>query len=276
MPDGLVLAAGRGIGADTARTACGRSPGPPGAAARRAVGLPPGGRDESCHPAYGAPPGPDPGRLRRATRAFIFPAIGRARSTRFTSWPSGLARRRCALEDVQQVCAEQVPAQQAPAELTAFNSLPLLFLSGHLKRFGSPPCRVGASQVTGPPLHPQADRGDRRSDRRAGDGRGQPQDRPAAGSAGPAEGAAARPGAGHDPGEGGSVQRPGRRVARVRPGRRAAPPPSGGSPQGTGEDLLPLVRAERGRHQRHRRGTLGGRECSHAETRPGNDRYGKV
>jgi hypothetical protein len=155
VPDGLVLAAGRGIGADTARTACGRSPGPPGAAARRAVGLPPGGRDESCHPAYGAPPGPDPGRLRRATRAFIFPAIGRARSTRFTSWPSGLARRRCALEDVQQVCAEQVPAQQAPAELTAFNSLPLLFLSGHLKRFGSPPCRVGASQGTGPPLHPQ-------------------------------------------------------------------------------------------------------------------------
>ena len=56
MPDGLVLAAGRGIGADTARTACGRSPGPPGAAARRAVGLPPGGRDESCRTANGASP----------------------------------------------------------------------------------------------------------------------------------------------------------------------------------------------------------------------------
>ncbi len=42
--------------ADTAGTARGRSPGPPGAAARRAAGLPPGGRDESCRTAYGVSP----------------------------------------------------------------------------------------------------------------------------------------------------------------------------------------------------------------------------
>ena len=54
------------------------------------------------------------------------------------------------LEGVQRVCTEQ-----APAHLTAFNSLPLLFRSDHLKRLGWPPCRVGASQRTGPPLHPQ-------------------------------------------------------------------------------------------------------------------------
>ena len=42
--------------ADTASTARGRSPGPPGAAARRAAGLPPEGRDESCRTAHGASP----------------------------------------------------------------------------------------------------------------------------------------------------------------------------------------------------------------------------
>ena len=68
----------------------------------------------------------------------------RARRVGGASGPAGR------LERVQQVCTEQVPAQ-----LTAFNSLPLLFLSGHLKRFVWPPCRVGASQDTGPPLHPQ-------------------------------------------------------------------------------------------------------------------------
>jgi hypothetical protein len=99
----------------TAGTACGQSPGPPGAAARRAVGLPPEGRDESCRPAYGAPR-PDPGRRRRATLAFISPAMSRARLLLLHVHAAGPARRRCALEAVEKVVTTENGQERAERE----------------------------------------------------------------------------------------------------------------------------------------------------------------
>jgi hypothetical protein len=113
-PDGLVLVARRGIGQIR------RVPHAAGHRGHRArqlgapVGLPPEGRDESCRTAYGAPPGPDPGRLRRATPAFVFPAIGRVPLSRFTYWPPGLARRRCALEAVEKLVTAEIRPHVRP------------------------------------------------------------------------------------------------------------------------------------------------------------------
>jgi len=88
---------------DATGTACGRSPRPPGAAARRAAGLPPEGRDESCRTANGASPDLAPAAYGGATLAAHPSPISRARFSRFTSRPSGPARRRCALEAVKKV-----------------------------------------------------------------------------------------------------------------------------------------------------------------------------
>jgi len=84
---------------DTAGTAGGRSPGVPCAAARRAVGLASEGRGGSCRPATARPPG-EPRPLRRVTLAVHPLATAGARPRCSRLGPSGLARRRCALEAV--------------------------------------------------------------------------------------------------------------------------------------------------------------------------------
>jgi hypothetical protein len=87
---------------DTAGTAGGRSPGPPCAAARRAVGLASEGRGESCRPrdgeTSGEPRPPTAGHPGRSS-----PLDCSRPSSLFTAWPSGPARRRCALETVEKV-----------------------------------------------------------------------------------------------------------------------------------------------------------------------------
>ena len=95
---------------DTAGTACGRSPGPPGAAARHAGGLPPIGRDESCRTANGAPPDLTPAAYGGPPWPLISLPVGCARFSRFTSRPSGPARRRCALDDCEENPHTYVPA----------------------------------------------------------------------------------------------------------------------------------------------------------------------
>ena len=86
---------------DTTGTAGGRSPGPRCAAARRAVGLASEGRGESCRPPT-AKPGVNPGRLPRVTLAAHPLTTARARPRWSRPGPSGMARRRCALEAVEK------------------------------------------------------------------------------------------------------------------------------------------------------------------------------
>ena len=54
-------------------------------------------------------------RLRRVTLAALSPSIARARSSLLTAWPSGPARRRCALEAVEKVVtAKNDPSGAVP------------------------------------------------------------------------------------------------------------------------------------------------------------------
>jgi hypothetical protein len=107
---------------DTAGTAGGRSPGCRARPAAASVGPTSEGRERSGPPRNGESPRLNRSRLRRVTQAAPFPWIARAHPSLLTAWPSGLARRRCALEAVQRIvtanvccwqCAD-VPAPRQP------------------------------------------------------------------------------------------------------------------------------------------------------------------
>ena len=71
---------------------------------QRAVGLPPEGRAESCRTANGAASGLTFAVYGGSPWPLITPPDGRARLSRFMSRPSGVARRRCALEVSVESC----------------------------------------------------------------------------------------------------------------------------------------------------------------------------
>ena len=101
----------------TAGTAGGRSPGEPCAAAAAPVGLPPGRARAKLPPRNGASPGePQPPTAGHPGRFTLSPGCSRS-SSLLTAWPSGPARRRCALETVEKVVTARYRLDTLPDEL---------------------------------------------------------------------------------------------------------------------------------------------------------------